>query len=305
LSRHHALVVVACHRLLLAGVTLAMLAAGPAAAADMPVVYKAPPPRAATWSGLYAGLNGGYVWQNARSVSFTGNDDLMRGIIAGTSFTDPSETPPSLVNLRPHGFTGGGQVGLNWQVAPQWLIGLEADVNAAGVRDTGATSFVLVTPQTATITARQELSWYGTARARAGFLPAENLLLFGTAGLAFGQIKERSTFATSQLAQISSSGGGQFTCPGGFAICFVGTSTRTAVGGAVGAGAEYAVNRVLTFKVEYLYVNLGGRHVVDTVAFGGVGSTASFNANFGRVDFSTIRVGVNVRLGEPPLAARY
>jgi opacity protein-like surface antigen len=63
---------------------------------------------------------------------------------------------------------------------------------------------------------------------------------------------------------------------------------------------------MLSFKVEYLYVNLGGGNAVNTVALDAGGARpSSFYTNFGRVDFSTVRVGVNLRFGEPAVVARY
>ena len=64
---------------LLAGVTLATLSASSATAADIPAkapVYKAPVIAAYSWTGFYAGLNGGYSWGQSRaSVDYF---DVMR-----------------------------------------------------------------------------------------------------------------------------------------------------------------------------------------------------------------------------------
>ncbi len=80
-------------------------------------------------------------------------------------------------------------------------------------------------------------------RGRLGFLATDNVLLFGTAGLAFGQVKEEATFATSQPAFISSSGGGTFVCAGGGATCFDGSSSKTVAGEAFGAGPNFSSRR--------------------------------------------------------------
>jgi outer membrane immunogenic protein len=275
-------------RLILAGIASAALAGTPVLAAQ-PLASPA-----FNWTGFYAGIDGGYAWQSARSVNFAGNDDLMRSIIAGTGFGDPSQTPAGLASLSLHGFAGGVFAGYNWQLAPRWLIGIEADLSATGLKDTGSTTFTLVTPQTATIGARQELPWFATIRGRLGFLATDNVLLFGTAGFAFGQVKEDATLATSQPAFISSSGGGTFVCTGGGATCFDGSSSKTVGGGAFGAGAEFLVTPQLRLKAEYLYVSLGNGNAVTVTALNGGGSApASFNANYPRVAFSTARLGLS------------
>jgi len=36
---------------------------------------------------------------------------------------------------KPSGVVGGGQIGWNWQFAPNWLLGVEADISGADLRD--------------------------------------------------------------------------------------------------------------------------------------------------------------------------
>jgi outer membrane immunogenic protein len=88
-------------------IALASLA-GAAAAADMPV--KAPPPPAAplylpfTWTGAYAGANGGYGWTTSGGLDATG------------------------------GF-GGGQIGYNVQTG-NIVVGIEGDIAGGGISQT-------------------------------------------------------------------------------------------------------------------------------------------------------------------------
>ena len=268
----------------------AALAGSPALAA---------PPSASpslNWTGFYAGIEGGYAWQNSRSVNFTGNDDLTRLIFAGTGFGDPAETPVGLANLHLNGFSGGLYAGYNWQLSPRWLVGVEADLNATGIKDTDSTTFTLFAPATATISARQELPWFATIRGRLGFLATDNVLLFGTTGFAFGRVKEEATYAMSQPANISSSGGGSFVCAVGGAVCFDGSSSKTVGGAAFGGGAEFLITPQLRLKAEYLYVTLGSDNAVTVTALDGGGSApSSFNANYPRVNFSTARLGLSYR----------
>ncbi len=70
--------------------------------------------------------------------------------------------------------------------------------------------------------------WFGTVRGRAGFA-VNNILFYGTGGLAYG--------------------GSHLETAGG-------TESHSHFGWAVGAGAEVALTRSWSAKVEYLFVNL-------------------------------------------------
>ena len=271
------------------GMACAMLGIAPVAAAP-------PAPAAYYWTGFYAGIGAGYGWNGARSVGFTGSDDLTRSMFAGSTFGDPAETAAGPATLHLNGFMGGVYAGYNWQWAPRWLVGIEADLNAAGIDDTGAMSFVLFGSQVATIDARQRLPWLATLRGRLGYLMTDRMLLFGSLGLALGEVKQQATFATSLPASISSSGGGAFICAGAAAVCFNGSDTRIAAGVALGAGAEFALTPALHAKVEYLYANLAGGNSLTVIALDGGGATpASFDANFPRLEISTVRFGLSYR----------
>lgn len=104
---------------------------GSAEAADMPV--KAPPlitrPVPAipfSWTGIYVGGNAGGSVGTWHAVSNT-------PIFEINSLT----SSPRLV-----GAVGGGQAGLNWQFAPSWVIGVEADIQATSERKTQAFTIV-------------------------------------------------------------------------------------------------------------------------------------------------------------------
>lgn len=79
------------------------------------------------WTGFYAGINGGYGF----------GPDV-------------------------RGFSGGGQLGYNYQLDRKWVVGAEADIQ--------------YNPQPA---------WWGTVRGRAGYLVMPDLLVYGTGGLAY------------------------------------------------------------------------------------------------------------------------
>ena len=90
----------------------------------------------------------------------------------------------------------GGYFGYNYQIDSNWLVGLEADIGAAagssrslvGIPDTG---IGFATPAGANLSQTTvEMPWDGSLGVRAGYLIAPNVLLYGTGGVAFQEIKE-------------------------------------------------------------------------------------------------------------------
>jgi outer membrane immunogenic protein len=145
-------------KILVSGVAaLAALSSGIAFAADLPsrrgVVSEPPIVRAPvfTWTGFYAGVNGGYSFGG-----FTGT--------AAPLLRDPA------------GFTGGGQIGYNHQIG-QFVIGVETDLQFSDVKGGG----------TAPI-ARGRLDYFGTLRARGG-IAFDRAFIYATAGYAYGNAK--------------------------------------------------------------------------------------------------------------------
>src|SRR5437879_4475135 len=109
-------------RILLATASTIAISTSAAMAADlgpMPTKAAAPIPAPLSWTGGYVGLNAGYAWGNADGT-----------IAAGSVFT-PADLNVS--SLRPKGFIGGGQVGLNWQTGP-WVLGGEVDFTGMSVK---------------------------------------------------------------------------------------------------------------------------------------------------------------------------
>jgi outer membrane immunogenic protein len=201
---------------------------------------------------------------------------------------------------------GGLQAGYNWQANPFLVAGIEADFQGSAIHGNAANppfGFVLATAQ---IQTEQSVKWFGTVRGRLGFLPTDRLLVYGTGGFALGRVEETSSLIPTGTPA-GASGGFSFDCSVGPPICFAGSSTRTAVGWTAGGGVEFATAGNISFKAEYLYVNLGNGHshnltAVSTAAFGG--TPASFTTSFGSASFNLFRVGLNYRF-DPPVVAKY
>ena len=121
-------------RFLLGTAALATLSLSlPALAADLPArVTKAPAVVVAAydWSGFYLGVHAGYTFGEDDNISTTGQAAANIANVAGGA-------RPGQVRLDRDGFIGGGQAGYNWQLTPNWVMGLETDISYstfAGIR---------------------------------------------------------------------------------------------------------------------------------------------------------------------------
>ena len=154
--------------LLRAGIAAAALLSLPfaAQAADLPRPYtKAPDfvaPVYASWSGFYAGINGGY------------------------GFGDSGWENPA-VNPQPKGMLAGVTLGYNLQTGI-WLWGLEGDFAWADLK--GDETCGAGTCETKT-------TWFGTARGRLGYAGWNNWLPYITGGAAFANLEASNTAAGS------------------------------------------------------------------------------------------------------------
>ena len=130
---------------------------------------------------------------------------------------------------RPSGIAGGIQGGYNWQ-SGQFVFGAEADIQLAAANDTFA-PWKFSNP------------WFGTVRGRAGYAIG-SLLLYGTAGLAFGELSGQTFGLVSE--------------------------NHTNLGWTAGVGAEAALYGRWSAKVEYLFVDLASSTFAITGASNGL-----------------------------------
>ena len=135
-------------------------------------------------------------------------------------------------------FYSPAAAGYNWQ-SGQWVFGGETDLQLTGADDTFA-PWKFSNP------------WFGTLRARVGYA-MNNVLFYGTAGLAYGSVKG-NLFGLEE--------------------------TRTQVGWTAGAGAEVGLTPNWSAKVEYLYMDLSSR------AYSITGTSNGLSANM-------LRFGIN------------
>jgi outer membrane immunogenic protein len=228
-------------------------------AADMAI--KAPmaaPPAAFNWTGWYAGLNAGGAWGESNNT-FIANF--------------PPPTPAGTDTTHMTGVIGGGQLGYNWQ-SGTWVLGVETDIQGAGQRGSNSTACSLAGCIIAgsTIADTEKLTWFGTTRARVG-VTSGSWLAYATGGAAYGGVN----------------GSGVTTLPGVGTITVSKSSTQT--GWTVGGGVEASLTGNWTWKVEYLYMDLGtlSASAPDPFILGAtVGGSDHFTNNI-------LRAGVNMR----------
>jgi len=141
---------------------------------------------------------------------------------------------------KPAGFVGGVQGGYNWRLNPSWVFGVEGDIQVTGADQTFA-PWKFSNP------------WFSTIRGRIGYTFDNNILFYGTGGLAFGELRGE-TFGLSE--------------------------SHTNAGWTAGVGAEFGFAPGWTAKVEYLYVNLSSTNFTITGVPNGY-------------HFGTLRAGIN------------
>ncbi len=188
---------------LLAGSLTALLLSAPiaAVAADLPpaLPVKAPvmAPVVWNWTGFYLGGNAGYSWgrdpyevaggSTVRTRTFRSFGQPGESLLSDVTVAGPAFVGAGTANID--GPVAGGQIGYNWQNGA-WVFGLETDLQWTGQR--GSTNFCLIAGCPAgsfVANADYKLSWFGTARARAGWLVDPRVLLYVTGGAAYGQVK--------------------------------------------------------------------------------------------------------------------
>jgi outer membrane immunogenic protein len=222
-----------------------------------------------TWTGPYVGINAGY-----------GGGDFNYPF-SGT--TDPAGTNPVAGRLRQQssGGLGGGQIGYNVQGPAGLVLGLETDIDAADIR--GRSNFYSSDGSGAFTSGDvdSKINYLGTVRGRVG-APLFNgrFLPYVTGGFAYGGVRNSAGFNCSGCSG------------GGFA-----SDTHTQTGWTVGAGTEYALDRHLSFRVEYLYADLGSRNLSGDVggAFAAPGASLYNASVLEKTDANLIRAGLNFR----------
>lgn len=243
------------------------------------------------WTGFHAGVSGGYGWARGTAAARPG-DPLTQSLSSGQPVV-----PPVSASLNANGGLGGGQLGYDWQFAGRGVVGVEADISAASLKATASTPITLFGLQPATFDVSRNIDWFGTVRGRIGFLAMPDFLIFATGGFAYGRVSESASVSLPPGASNSIGNFGYaFACGPfyGLGSCFAGSSSRIATGWAAGIGGEKRFTQSLSFKVEYLHVDLGsGGYPVVGSLYAGAPSAPSFLNARSSVMTDLVRAGLN------------
>mgnify|MGYP002084291748 CR=1 FL=1 len=242
----------------LGGVALSLCLAAPAMAADMPVKARPAPAVVAVynWTGFYIGVNGGW----ARS-------DLDFLTAAGAE----------LASHKGKGAVIGGQIGYNFQVGGNFVLGVEVDADYASI--TGQRSC-----PNAAFNCRHNISALVSARGRAGFLVTQQALVYATGGGAWARARYDAVSVATGLAN-----------PGGF------VTRGNHSGWVAGGGLEYKFANSWSVRAEYLYYAFDGKALDCTPLPAGVASSCNFEPTV-----HAVRVGFNWHFNVPgAVVARY
>lgn len=254
-------------RLSLAAV-LVLLGAASAAAAERAPTYN--------WTGWYAGVNGGWAFNDNSTGSLVGYTSLFKKAVKAGS-------TPSFYGANHEGGFGGGQVGYNWQIA-NWLVGVETDLQGADIGRTSTLTYSGAVSDPSVSTARDHIDWFGTLRGRVG-VTAGPTLLYATGGLAYGGV---TTKVTNVFTPITSGN-------------VLGSSSSARAGWAAGAGVEWALASNWTIRGEYLHVDLGRSDVAVFDATVGPSEFATYHFNH---VFDSVRIAVSYRFGAASVAVK-
>jgi len=187
----------------------------PADAADLARVPRyAPPPLPLmqplyNWTGFYVGAHFGGAFSS---------EDVTAGGVASFS-TDPS------------GVLGGFQLGYNYQLSPNWLVGVEGELSWTSASGTATFGNAIIGGSLSS-----NHNWYDTLDGRLGWAQG-NWLLYMKLGLAWMNADYATTVAGAVFGNSS--------------------INTTRVGFNVAAGAEFMIMPQWSAKVEYNYLDFG------------------------------------------------
>jgi outer membrane immunogenic protein len=194
------------------------------------------------------------------------------------------------------GWLGGGQIGINYEFVPRWVLGVEADIDWSHIN--GSVSSCSTKTAAGVIdcsTSSGKIDDFGTVRGRLGYA-FDNLLVYGTGGFAWANetVTDTETCNGTKCPKTSNV----------FAINSA-SSSATPDGWAAGGGLEWRFLPNWTLRVEYLHLQFN--HVSSTFNLNGTvkgvsfASTSNVSANTG---VEVLRVGLNYLFnwGPEPLA---
>lgn len=262
-------------RLALALLSTTILGAGfaqLASAADVPVrgrapAYPAPAPEPySNWSGFYLGGSLGGRWDDAEWTT------LQATVPVG---------PNRSATYDSSSFRGGIYGGVNFQLSPMIVAGIEADIGW-GKNESTRTGIPGLTVLSDTTTLRQ--NWDGSVVGRLGVLVTPATLLYAVGGASWIDVESNTTCSTA----------------GGFCLATRSqTNDTTRTGYTVGAGIETMLMGNWMARAEYRFADYGN---IDNRFFAGTLDQFTVSED---LRTHTAKVGLAYKFGGGPLYAKY
>ena len=220
-----------------------------------PVTDYAPAPPVYSWTGTYIGFNAGWI-RSESSATVSGGTGIF------------SNAPGKFSNDR-DGFLAGLTLGYNANFGSSFVGGIESDI---AYTDVDASQTRSNSSNNVSATLSRDMQWFGTVRARAGWLASREFLIYATGGLAYANVERNGSITV-----------------GGATTSGSGSDWKT--GWTVGGGMEWLLGDKTTFKTEYLYYDIDDSSVTF-VSAGGANSATYKSENKGHI----VRAGLNVSL---------
>jgi outer membrane immunogenic protein len=210
-------------KLLFAGTALVALGSqGMAADYPAPVVGATtlPPAPLFSWTGCYIGGHGGGGW----------GDKKLSNNVGGISIP-----PGESIGIKIEGAFGGGQAGCDFQLLPNWVAGVAADISWADIKGDVDDPFF------ANKNFKARTEWFGSAAGRLG-VNVDRFMIYGLGGVAWAHDIYQARSGDSFLL----------------------TATESRNGYVVGGGMEWYFARNWSAKFEYQRLDFGTRTVTLT-----------------------------------------
>jgi outer membrane immunogenic protein len=254
--------------------------AAPAPVRAAPVQQAAAPQ--SNWTGSQVGGQGG-VSSMSQGFAEPGAH-LCAPSFLGSSPAPCVETPFDYTGHAATA-TGGGFLGYRIQLGTV-VYGIETDLNYKSA----ANSWTLSDQnffRTETFAGSIKQTWDGSVRGRAGYLVTPWILVYGTAGMAYGGVSGSFGYSAHDIfgSGYSTTGGGSWS--------------DTRVGWTAGGGVETSISAGMTLRLEYRYTDLGSYSKSLPLATTCVGGVCPSSPSYGSIvnlhpTNNTVRVGLGL-----------
>jgi outer membrane immunogenic protein len=257
----------------------AVVSISAASAADMAVKALPPAPAAVgyDWSGLYVGGSLGGRWSKTDWTSTCLESCFPLYFTTRLPNDNPANFDSSTVRV-------GAYAGYNWQLARSWVGGLEADIAWGDSNHTqiGIPGVYNSNPLgTRNDPSSVKETWDGSLRARLGFLVTPTVLLYGTGGISWQEVKLNATcFSTSNWCVADRNE----------------TFSTLKTGWTVGGGLEGVISGNWLGRAEYRYADYGR---INHDFFPGTIDDIVMNQT---LKTHTVYVGLAYKFGSPVVA---